>query len=222
MGSVANILLFIPLLFCSVLATLTSACCSLGMSAGHYLITLAYQTAQSVVHPLSLCYEAFSRRYNALVSCCWTCWSCAYSVMSYPPVFCADLIKRVIKLTTKSAHVCNFAINWWLRFAQTITIPLWMTTCYASSSFSCIRQLFSSYAHTFIELSSCAGTILLALCTQLKKELAQLLWYLTPYPCKTIYTWLWPGTRQHSSSPQVSAALAQPAGGPTFLISLFA
>ena len=205
-----------------MLATLTSACCSLGMSAGHYLTTLAYQTAQTVVHPFRVCYDTFIRRYNALVSCCWMCWSCAYSLMSYPPVFYADLIKRLIKLMTKSAHICSLALNWWLRFAQTITTTLWRTTCYASSSFSYNRQLFSSWAHIFIDLPSCAGTILLAVCTQLKKEILQLLWYLTPYPCKTIYTWLWPGTRQHSSSPQVSAALVQPAGGPTFLISLFA
>ena len=77
--------------------------CSLGMSAGHYLTTLAYQTAQTVVHPFRVCYDTFIRRYNALVSCCWTCWSCACTVMSHPFVFCADLLKRLIKLMTKHA-----------------------------------------------------------------------------------------------------------------------
>ncbi len=202
-----------------MLATMTSACCSLGMSAGHYLTTLAYQTAQTVVHPFMVCCDILISRYNALVSCCWICWSCAYTVLSYPFVFCADLLKRLINSMTKYAHICNAAINWWLRFALTITTTLWRTTCYALSSFSYIRQLFSSWAHAFIDLSS---TILLAVCTQLKKESLQLLWVLTPYPCKAVYTWLWPGTRQHSSSPQVSAPLGQPAGDSTVLISLFA
>ncbi len=219
MGSFANILLFIPSLFCGMLATMTSACCSLGMSAGHYLTILAYQTAQIVVYPFRVCCDIFIRRYNALVSCCWTCWSCAYTVMSYPFVFCADLLQRPIKLMTTFAYICNAAITWWLRFALTIITTPWRTTCYAL----CItRQLFTSWAHISIKLSSCAGTIVLAIWTQLKKESLHLLWALTPYPCKAVYTWLWPGTRPHSSSPQVSAALCQPAGGSTVLISLFA
>ncbi len=214
MVSFANVLLFIPSLFCGMLATMTSACCNLGMSAGHYLTTLAYQTAQTAVYPFRLCYDIFTRRYNALVSCCWTCWSCAYTVMSYPLVFCADLLKRLMKLMTNFAYICNAAINWWLRFALTITTTLWRTTCYALSSFSYIRQLFSSWAYVFIDLFS---TTLLAVCTQLKKESLQLLWALTPYQCKAVYTWLWPGTRQHSSSPQVSAAL----GNSLLLVPLF-
>ena len=109
--------------------------------------------------------------------------------------------------------------NWWLRFALTIiTIP-WRITCYA---LYITRQLFNSWADIFIKLSSCAGTILLAVCTQLKKESLQLLWALTPYPCKAVYIWLWSGIRPHSSSPQVSAALGQPAAALTDLISLFA
>jgi hypothetical protein len=175
MGSFANILLFIPLLFCSMLATMTSACCSLGMSAGHYLTTLAYQTAQTVVHPFIVCYDVFIRRYNALVSCCWTCWSCAYTVMSYPFVFCADLLQRPIKLMTNFAHTCNAAITWWLRFALTIITTPWRATYYAL----CItRQLFTSWAHVVVKLSSCAGTIVPAIWTQLKKETLQLLWAL--------------------------------------------
>ena len=218
MGSLANILLFISSLFCTMLATMTSACCSLWMSAGHYLTTLAYQTAETVVHPFTLCYDVFIRRYNALVSCCWTCWSCACTVVSYPFRFCADLLKRPIKFVTKFAHVCTAAISWWLRFALTIITTPWKMPCCAL----CItRQLFTSWAHIFMKLSSCAGTILLAVCTQLKKESLQLLWALTPYPCKAVYTWLWPRTRQHSSSPQVSAALGQSAAAPTVLISLF-
>ena len=153
----------------------------------------------------------FIRRYNALVSCCWTC---AYTALAYPCVFCADLFNRLIISMTNSAHVCNVAVNWWLRFALTITTNLWRTTFYALSSFSCIRHLFSSWAHIFTDLSS---TILLAIWTQLKKESLQLLWALTPYPCKAVYTWLWPGTRQYSSSPQVSAAL----GNSLLLVPLF-
>ncbi len=219
MGSFANILLLLPLMFCGMLATVTSACCSLGMSAGYYLTTLAHQTVQAVLYPFRVCYDAFIRRYNGLVSCCWTCWSCAYTLMSYPFVFYADLLQRPIKLTTKFAHVCNAAVNWWLRFALTIiTIP-WRITCYA---LYITRQLFNSWADIFIKLSSCAGTILLAVCTQLKKESLQLLWALTPYPCKAVYIWLWSGIRPHSSSPQVSAALGQPAAALTDLISLFA
>ncbi len=219
MGSFANILLFVPSLFCGMLATLTSACCSLGMSAGHYLITLAYQTAKTVVYPFRVCYGTFIRRYNALVSCCWTCWSCAYSVVSYPFEFIANQPKRPIIFMTKFAHICNAAITWWLRFALTITTTPWSKTCYAL----CItRQLFNSWAHISIKRSSCAGTILLAVCAQLKKESLQLLWALTPYPCKAVYTWLWPATRHHSSSPQVSAPLGQPAAAPTVLISFFA
>ncbi|KAL0045256.1 hypothetical protein WJX82_002042 [Trebouxia sp. C0006] len=34
-----------------MLATVTSACCSLGMSAGYYLTTLAHQTVQAVLFP---------------------------------------------------------------------------------------------------------------------------------------------------------------------------
>jgi hypothetical protein len=105
MGSFANTLLFIPLLLCNMLATMTSACCSLGTSAGHYLTTLANQAAESVVHPFRVCSDTFIRRYSALVSYCWTGWSCAYTVMSYPFVFCADLLKRLFKLITKFAHI---------------------------------------------------------------------------------------------------------------------
>ena len=206
MGPLANILLFLPLLFCSMLAMLTSACCSLGMSTGHYLTTLAYQTVQAVVRPFKVCCDTLIKRYCALVKCCWTCCSCAYTVMSFPFVFCADLLKRLVQPMPKIAHICSAAINWWLRFALSIITTPWSVTCCAVSSFSYIRQLFSSLAHIFIDLS---GTVLLAVCIQLKKDSLQLLWTLTPYPCKTVYTWLWPGTRQHSSSPQVSATLEQ-------------
>ena len=219
MGSFANTLLFIPSMCCDMLATMTSACCSLGMSAGHYLTTLACQTAQTVVHPFIVCCDILIRRYNSLVSCCWTCWSCAYTVLSYPLIFCADLLPRLIKLITKLAHNCNTTINWWLRFALTIITTPWRATYYAL----CItRRLFTSWAHVVIKLPSCAGTIVPAIWTQLKKKTLQLLWALTPYPCKAVYTWLWPGTRHHSSSPQVSAALGQPAAAPTVFISLFA
>ena len=76
-------------------------------------------------------------------------------------------------------------------------------TCYASSSFNNIWQHFNSWAHVFIDLPAHARMILYGIGTQLKKESLQLLWALTAYPCKTIYTWLWPETRQHSTPSQV-------------------
>ena len=202
MGSFADILLFIPLLFCHMLFTLTSASCSLGVSAGHYLTDRALRATQLVCHPLRVCYAMVIRRYSALVNYGWTGWTKPYRVVTYPFVVCADLLNRLIEFVKISAHICTAAFNWWLSVTLTIITTPWRLTCYASSSFDNWKP-FNSWAHVFLDLPSRARMILYDIWTQLKKESLQLLWYLTPYPCKTVSTWLWPESRQHSSTSQV-------------------
>jgi len=131
---------------------MTSACCNLGMSAGHCLTTLAHHATQTVFHPFRLCYGTFIRRHSALVSCCWIGWSCACRILSYPFVFCADLLIRLFELKTKCAHICTAAFHWWLSVTLTIITTSWRTTHYALSSFNNVCQRCSSLAQIFLDL----------------------------------------------------------------------
>jgi len=175
------------------------------------LTTLAHQATQTVLNLFRVCYGTFIRRYSALVSYCWTGWIYAYRLLSYPFVVCADLFLCLVTLLTDIAHICNAAINWWLSLALTIITTPRRMTCYALTSFNNVCQHFNSWAHVFLDLSSRARMIFFDIWTQLKKESLQLLWYLTPYPCKAVYTWLWPDTRQHANTSQVNCLPAWPA-----------
>ncbi len=179
-----RILCGIPLLCCNVLATVTSACCSRGMSAGHYLTTLAHQATQTVLNLFRVCYGAFIRRYSALVSYCWTGWIYAYRLLSYPFEVCADLFLRLVTLITDIAHICNAAINWWLSFALTIITTPRRMTCYALTSFNDVCQRFNTWAHIFLDLSSRARMIFFDIWTfGLSHRKRAVLWTLLCHCC---------------------------------------
>ena len=184
MASFADVLLFLPLLFCSVLTQGISACCSLWMSGLQFIADRVCQALSSFCKPFGDFHFAVIKTIRTLLRYCWASWKRICTVLTYPVV----ALTNMLKLWRVTVNYCKAIFHWWIVFSVTIvTTPLWVAL-FASCTFSNAYQVYSKWAEPIWGTPMCNQ---FSLCqTWLRRKVLQLLWTVCPGTCQVIYTWL--------------------------------
>lgn len=203
MMSVVDALLFFPLLYCSLFARTTIACCSMLMSAGQFVAGVPYQGLKTVIQLLCDCYRVAAERCRAVAAYCSASLTHVCTAIRKPTKALATVLEHLSPLPpTIMTITCALMMPWCNIILTIITMPKTLTL-HAFSSLAGLYEICCLWAIFLFDVPSCTRAFVLDTCTKLKEGARQLLWDMTPDLCKAVYAWLF--TRPCGPSKQQSA-----------------